>query len=281
MTQLAKPAPAGAESSRRRRLGRRQRQRLSRGVQYVLFVAVIVVVAYAADWGRLADAFFRLDIARGMFPDVVLVALRNTLVYTLLAFAFGLALGLVLALMRLSSAGPYRWVATGYVELFRGLPALLVLFMVGYGVPIAFPDREIPGGVYGSVTIGLGLTAAAYMAETIRAGIQAVPRGQVEAARTLGMSYRRAMISIILPQAFRIVIPPLTNEIILLTKDTSLAYVLGVTPGTIELTKYSSDVLNQRVNPTPLVVAGLLYLAITLPLSQLVRRLELRTAKAR
>ena len=280
MTQLAKPAPAGAESPRRG-LGRRQRQRLSRGVQSVLFVAVIVVVVYAADWGRLGDAFFRLDIARGMFPDVVLIALRNTLVYTLLAFAFGLALGLLLALMRLSSVAPYRWVATGYVELFRGLPALLVLFMVGYGVPIACPEREIPGGVYGSVTIGLGLTAAAYMAETIRAGIQAVPRGQVEAARTLGMSHGRAMVSIILPQAFRIVIPPLTNEIILLTKDTSLAYVLGVTPGTIELTKYSSDVLNLRVNPTPLVVAGLLYLAITLPLSQLVRRLELRTAKAR
>jgi polar amino acid transport system permease protein len=281
MTQLAKPAPAGPAPPLRHRLGRRQRQRLSRGVQYVLFVAVIVVVAYAADWARLADAFFRLDIARSMFPDVVLVALRNTLIYTLLAFTFGLTFGLLLALMRLSSVGPYRWVATGYIELFRGLPALLVLFMVGYGVPIAFPEREIPGGVYGSVTIGLGLTAAAYMAETIRAGIQAVPRGQVEAARTLGMSHRRAMISIILPQAFRIVIPPLTNEIILLTKDTSLAYVLGVTAGTIELTKYSSDVLNLRVNPTPLVVAGLLYLAITLPLSQLVRRLEVRTAKAR
>jgi polar amino acid transport system permease protein len=135
--------------------------------------------------------------------------------------------------------------------------------------------------VYGSVMIGLGLTAAAYMAETIRAGIQAVPKGQMEAARTLGMSYTWAMISIILPQAFRIVIPPLTNEIVLLTKDTSLAYVLGVTAGTIELTKFSGDVLNQRVNPTPLVVAGLLYLAITLPLSQLVRRLELRAARAR
>ena len=280
MTQLAKPAPAGAESPRRG-LGRRQRQRLSRGVQYVLFVAVIVVVVYAADWGRLGDAFFRLDIARGMFPDVVLIALRNTLVYTLLAFAFGLALGLLLALMRLSSVAPYRWVATGYVELFRGLPALLVLFMVGYGVPIAFPEREIPGGVYGSVTIGLGLTAAAYMAETIRAGIQAVPRGQVEAARTLGMSHGRAMVSIILPQAFRIVIPPLTNEIILLTKDTSLVYVLGVTSTTIELTKFAGDTLNTKVNPTPLVVAGLLYLVITLPLSQVVRGLERRTGRER
>src|ERR687890_2834460 len=270
MTQLAKPAPAGPASPRRHRLGRRQRQRLSRGVQYVLFVAVIVVVAYAADWGRLADAFFRLDIARGMFPDVVLVALRNTLVYTLLAFAFGLALGLVLALMRLSSVGPYRWVATGYVELFRGLPALLVLFMVGYGVPIAFPEREIPGGVYGSVTIGLGLTAAAYMAETIRAGIQAVPRGQVEAARTLGMSHGRAMISIILPQAFRIILPPLTNELILLTKDSSLVYLLGLTLEDRELAKFSRDALNQYVSMTPILVAGLCYLLITVPLSYVV-----------
>ena len=264
-----------------RRLGRRQRQRLTRLIGYLVFALVVVGVAASADWHRLTEAFFRLDIAREMFPGAITVALRNTIVYTLLAFVFGLALGLVLALMRLSSVGPYRWFATGYIELFRGLPALLVLFMVGYGIPLAFPDREIPGGVYGSVTVGLGVTAAAYMAETIRAGIQAVPKGQLEAARTLGMSHSRAMRSIVLPQAFRIVIPPLTNEIILLTKDTSLAYVLGVTAGTIELTKYAGDALNSRVNPTPLVVAGLLYLAITLPLSQVVRWLERRAAKER
>ncbi|GIE74090.1 amino acid ABC transporter permease [Actinoplanes philippinensis] len=259
----------------------RRRRQVFRVAGYVLFAAVLVAVAAAADWGRLSEAFFRLDVARSMFPDAITVALRNTIVYTLLAFVFGLTLGLVLALMRLSSILPYRWFATAYIELFRGLPALLVLFMVGYGVPLAFPDREIPGGVYGSVTVGLGLTAAAYMAETIRAGIQAVPKGQLEAARTLGMSHPRAMVSIILPQAFRIVIPPLTNEIILLTKDTSLVYVLGVTSTTIELTKFAGDSLNTRVNPTPLVVAGLLYLVITLPLSQLVRGLERRARKER
>jgi polar amino acid transport system permease protein len=264
-----------------RKLGRRRRQRLTRAAGYVVFLLAVAAVASAADWHRLSDAFFRLDIARGMFPDVVTVALRNTIAYTLLAFVFGLVFGLVLALMRLSSVLPYRWFATAYVELFRGLPALLVLFMVGYGVPLAFPDREIPGGVYGSVTLGLGATAAAYMAETIRAGIQAVPRGQLEAARTLGMSHGRAMVSIVLPQAFRIVIPPLTNEIVLLTKDTSLAYVLGVTASTIELTKYAGDALNTRVNPTPLVVAGLLYLAVTVPLSQVVRWLERRAARER
>ncbi|WP_430784608.1 amino acid ABC transporter permease [Actinoplanes sp. G11-F43] len=263
------------------KLSPRRRRLVARVAGYVVFAAVILTVAGAADWGRLSEAFFRLDIARDMFPDAITVALRNTVTYTLLAFVFGLTLGLILALMRLSSVLPYRWFATAYIELFRGLPSLLVLFMVGYGVPLAFPDREIPGGVYGSVAVGLGLTAAAYMAETIRAGIQAVPKGQLEAARTLGMSHTRAMISIILPQAFRIVIPPLTNEIILLTKDTSLVYVLGVTSTTIELTKFAGDTLNQRVNPTPLVVAGLLYLLITLPLSQLVRGLERRAGRER
>jgi polar amino acid transport system permease protein len=263
------------------KLRRRQRERLRLWLQYIAFLAILGAVAYAADWERLRQAFFRTDIIEAMFPTVITVALRNTILYTLAAFAFGLILGTLLALMRLSRVAPYRWVATGYVELFRGLPALLVLFLVGYGIPIAFPDREIPGGVLGQIAIGLGLTAAAYMAETIRAGIQAVPKGQMEAARTLGMSHFTAMRTIIIPQAFRIVIPPLTNEIILLTKDSSLAYVLGVTAQSIELTKFGRDLLNDRVNATPLLVAGLAYLLITLPLSQLVRRLEIRYSKAR
>jgi len=271
----------GAVPGPGRRLTRRQRQRLSRAVQYTVFVALVVVVVLGADWAHLRDQFFNPTYVRRMWPDVVTIALPNTIAYTLLAFAFGLALGLVLALMRLSSVAPYRWAATVYVELFRGLPALLVLFLVGYGIPIAFPEREIPGGGYGKVAVGLGLTAAAYMAETIRAGLQAVPRGQMEAARSLGMSYSRAMISIVIPQAFRVIIPPLTNEVIALTKDSSLAYVLGVTATNFELTKYANDKLNSFTNATPLVVAGLMYLVITLPLSQLVRRLELRAARAR
>lgn len=263
------------------RLTRRQRQRTTRIVQYGVFAALVLLVVFTANWRDLQQGFFRPDVAASMFPGVIFPALVNTLLFTLGAFVFGLVVGTVLALMRLSSVRVYRWVATAYVELFRGLPVLVVLFAVGYGIPIAFPDRAIPGGVYGKMALGLGLTAAAYMAETIRAGIQAVPRGQLEAARTLGMSYTRAMVSIVIPQAFRIIIPPLTNEIILLTKDSSLAYVLGVTATNVEITKFASDVLNTRVNATPLVVAALAYLVITLPLSQLVRRLELRAARAR
>jgi polar amino acid transport system permease protein len=261
------------------RLTRRQRARLSRGIQYAVLVVIVALVVWRADWGNLQQGFLNPDVIGRMFPRVLSVALVNTLLYTALAFVFGLVLGIVLALMRLSSVGPYRWLATAYVELFRGLPALLVLFFVAYGIPNAFPGVTLPFMVM--VTVGLGLTAAAYMSETIRAGIQAVPRGQVEAARTLGMSPARTMVTIVLPQAFRIVIPPLTNEIILLTKDSSLVYVLGVTAGQVELTKFSRDLLNTTVNSTPLLIGGLLYLCITLPLSQLVRRLEIRHAKAR
>lgn len=262
-------------------LTRTQRHRASLTTQYVVFGLIVLAVILVADWGRLAENFLRLDIAASLFPEIITTALVNTILYTLCSFVVGLSLGLVIALMRLSQVPPYRWAATAYVEIFRGLPALLWLFMVVYGFPALFPDYEILGGVYGQVALGLGMPAAAYISETIRAGIQAVPKGQREAARTLGMSSMRAMFSIVLPQAFRIVIPPMTNEMILLVKDSSLAYLAGVTAATIELTKIGQDSTNTLVNPTPLVVAGLCYLIITLPLSQLVRRLEMRFNRAR
>lgn len=262
-------------------LTRRQRARLGRGAQYAIGALIVLFLLLKTDWSQFANAFLRLDIFARMWPGVVVTGLKNTLIYTALAFVFGLALGLVIAMMKLSSIGPYRWFANAYVELFRGLPALVVLFMVAYGIPNAFPGFQFPGDIYGKVMVGLGLTAAAYMAETIRAGIQAVPRGQVEAARSLGMSQMRTMRKVVLPQAFRIVIPPLTNEIILLVKDSSLVYVLGVTFQQYELTKFSQDFLNRTVNPTPLIVGALAYLVITLPLSSLVRAMERRFARAR
>ncbi len=126
-----------------------------------------------------------------MFPDVITIALKNTIVYTACGFVFGLALGLVLALMRLSSVGPYRWIATVYIEFFRGLPALLIFIASSFGVPLAFPGYAVPGGVSARSRSPWAWSAAAYMAETIRAGIQAVPKGQMEAARSLGMSHGR------------------------------------------------------------------------------------------
>lgn len=247
---------------------------------YAIFVAAVITLAMFADWPRLRRNFANVEVALGMFPDVITIAAKNTLLYTATSYAFGLALGLLLALMKLSSIRPYRWVATTYIEVFRGLPALLTIFLVGFGVPLAL-GISIPGGVLGKATLGLGLVAAAYTAEVIRAGIEAVPRGQMEAARSLGMSYGMAMATIVVPQAFRIVIPPLTNELVLLIKDTSLIFVIGTTPLTKELTKFGRDLLQFHANATPLILVGLVYLAITIPLTQTVAILERRVARAR
>ncbi|MEW1779367.1 amino acid ABC transporter permease [Streptomyces sp. NPDC086777] len=265
---------------RRKGLSRRQRRRLSRGAQYVVFVAAVVAFAVGADWGRLQNQFAQWDIAKQMFPDVITLALKNTVLYTLSGFVVGLALGMVIALMRLSSVGPYRWLAGIYIEIFRGLPALLIFIFIGVAVPLAFPGTEIVGGTYGKVALALGLVAAAYMAETIRAGIQAVPRGQLEAARSLGFSPARAMVSIVIPQAFRIILPPLTNELVLLFKDSSLVLFLGVTLEERELSKYGRDLASTTANSTPILVAGLCYLLVTIPLGFVVRRMEAKAQEA-
>lgn len=256
-------------------LTRRQRRTAIRSTQYGVLVVVVLVLVFAANWGDIQRGFFDLDAARQLFPDVLTVALVNTVKYTVLGFVFGLILGLILALMRLSQVPPYRWIATVYIEFFRGVPALLVFLAFGFGVPIAFHIRFT---TLSTVVAALGLVGAAYMAETIRAGIQAVPKGQLEAARSLGMSQLRAMVSIVIPQAFRIVLPPLTNELILLAKDSSLVYLLGLTGSEYELTKYGRDAMNTVQSMTPLIAAGLCYLIITIPLSYLSRYLERRTS---
>ncbi len=257
---------------------RRTRQRLIRGGMYALFLLAVAAFVVVADWGRLATNFANIEIAREMFPEVITTAAKNTMILTVASFVFGLVAGLVLALMKLSPIAPYRWVATIYIEIFRGLPALLTLFLVAFGIPLAFQTNW---SRVTSIILGLGLVAAAYMAETIRAGIQAVPKGQMEAARSLGMNQFWAMSSIVIPQAFRIIIPPLTNEFVLLIKDTSLAFVVGFTLEQRELTKFGRDVLAQRANATPLIVEGIMYLVVTIPLTQLVAALERRQARAR
>jgi len=248
---------------------------------YAIAIGIVVVAVLGGDWERIGFNFFNFDVMRRMFPEVLTIAAKNTILYTLMSFAFGLVGALALAMMRLSTIAPYRAFAIGYIELFRGLPALITLILIGFGIPIAFSEVNIPGGRVGAGVLGLSIVAAAYMAETIRAGIEAVPRGQSEAARSLGMSKNRTMFTIVLPQAFRIIIPPLTNEMVLLIKDTSLFFILGVTPLTKELTKFARDFTVEIRNATPLTVAALVYLAITLPLTWLVRRLEKRAAVSR
>ncbi|MFR9795027.1 amino acid ABC transporter permease [Streptomyces sp. MS06] len=264
----------------RKGLTRRRRRSLARGAQYAVLAAAAAALAATADWGRLRNQFAQPDIALRMFPDVLTLALRNTVLYTVSGFLVGLVLGMVVALMRLSPVGPYRWLAGVYIEIFRGLPALLIFIFIGVAVPLAFPGTEVAGGTYGKVALALGLVGAAYMAETFRAGIQAVPRGQTEAARSLGFSPARAMVSIVVPQAFRVVLPPLTNEFVILFKDSSLVLLLGLTLQERDLSKYGRDLASTTANSTPILVAGLCYLLVTIPLGFVVRRLEAKAREA-
>jgi len=274
VTTTSTPAPGTLPASRRRWSPRR-RQRAFRLAQYLLLVAVLVAVALAIDWENVGTNFFNAQAASDI-AALIPAAFLKTLEYTFAGFAVGLSLGTLLALMRLSSVGLYRWLAIVYIEFFRGIPALLVVISFGYAVPIAF-GVNIPS-VTVKAALALGLVSAAYIAETLRAGLQAVPKGQVEAARSLGMSHGRTLRSVVVPQAFRIVLPPMTNEFILLTKDTSLVFLLGLATSQYDLTKIGRDALNSAQGGlTPLFVIGACYLLITLPLGQLARYLEKRT----
>ncbi|MEV7969794.1 amino acid ABC transporter permease [Sphaerisporangium sp. NPDC088356] len=279
-SMTAGPAGPAGQLPGRARLSPRKRQRISRAIQYVVLVAVLVTVVLLTNWQGLAENFTKMDVAKQALPDVFTVALKNTIIYTVGGFVLGSLGGLLLALMRMSSVRPYRWIATIYIEIFRGLPALLIFLFILF-LPLALSGFQIPGGTYGQGILGLTIVSSAYMAETLRAGLQAVPKGQSEAARSLGMSHSRAMISVVIPQAIRIVIPPTTNQFVSLLKDSSLVLFLGVSGEYVELTKFGNDLASTTSNATPILVVGLTYLLVTIPLGYLAGRLEKRQAKGR
>jgi polar amino acid transport system permease protein len=232
------------------------------------------------DWASLAQNFAKPEVAKETLPELFTVALINTIIYSVGGFILAFLFGLLLALMRLSSVGPYRWISLIYIEIFRGLPALLIFLLILF-LPLALPGFEVPGGTYGQGILGLTIIGSAYMAETLRAGLQAVPKGQLEAARSLGMSHSRGMVSVVIPQALRIVIPPTTNQFVSLLKDSSLVLFLGVSGEYVELTKFGNDLASTYANGTPILVVGLTYLLVTIPLGYLASRLEKRQMKGR
>lgn len=278
------PTPTPGDTPEIYLSGRRKqiRSRNRRFAAYAVGLALVAAFAAVADWEKILQSYLNAEKARELFPEVITIAAKNTVVYTVFSFIGGTALGLTMAMLRISTIRAYRWFSAVYIEIFRGLPALLTIIIVGFVTPIAlsFQFPRVFGVPTGGI-VALSLVAGAYLAETLRAGIEAVPKGQVEAARSLGMSHNTTMRSIVIPQAFRVVIPPLTNELVLLLKDTSLLSVLGVTITDKELTKFGRDAVGGTFNSTPLMVVGLMYLVITIPLTRLVAALEKRNKAAR
>lgn len=223
----------------------------------------------------LRDQYLDFEIMRRVLPDLLAEGLINTLYLSVTAMVLGLAVGLVFALMSISRRWWVRLPAKAYVDLFRGLPAILVIVLVGLGLPQA---GLRPFGRYrpGYAILALTIIAAAYITEIIRAGIQSVEKGQMEAARSLGMSYLQAMWLVVIPQGVRRVLPPLTNEFIALTKDSSLVFILGMSLGERELYRVGQQVMVQTGNMSPLVLAGFFYLLITIPLTRVVNFMDKR-----
>ena len=203
------------------------------------------------------------------YAPLLLLGARYTLEITVLTLLFGAVGGLLMALLRLSPVAFLRAVATTYVELVRGTPLLMQIYFIYFVLPALHVSlNPLLSGV-----VALSLNAAAYISEIFRAGIESIDVGQMEAARALGLDYRAAMRWIILPQTVRRVLPPLTNEAVALLKDSSLVSVVGVT----ELMRQGKEIAANTGSATTLYLGvAALYLAMTLPLTWLVRRLERR-----
>ena len=203
---------------------------------------------------------------------VFLEASGITLVISLLSMALAIPLGMGLAVARLYGGPVARRLAGAYVELYRGTPVLLQLYVIYYGIA-----DLVRLDAFSAAIIGLGMNYAAYEAEVYRAGIQAVPRGQMEAALSLGMRSPLALRRIVLPQAFRIALPSVTNDFIALLKDSSLVSVITVVELTKRMTIVAVDIRSWLI---PGALCALLYFAMSYPLSLLARRLEKRLARS-
>jgi His/Glu/Gln/Arg/opine family amino acid ABC transporter permease subunit len=240
---------------------------------FLALAALAVVLFNAArdtlDLRFLVQQYLNLDAIRGLGPFLARGA-YNTLRLAVIGEIAGIAIGLGVSLIVVSRRRWVRAPGIAYVDLFRGTPLLMQLSFIY----LALPFVGIRLNVFTAGATGLALNSAAYVAEIFRAGIQSVERGQMEAARGLGMPYRAAMRYVIIPQAFRRVIPPLVNEFIALLKDSSLVSALGATVASRELLRVARDAYAQTANATPFVAASLIYLLLTLPLTRVVNRLE-------
>jgi polar amino acid transport system permease protein len=216
---------------------------------------------------ELINTFFNGEILIRSIP-ILLRGLGNTLLLGTTSIVLGCLAGLLVCLMRLYGAKPLRLAAVFYIDMFRALPILVVLILIYYALPFV----GIRLSSFTSAALALSLVLAAFTAEVCRAGIENIPLGQFEAAAALGLPFWLAMRKVILPQAIRVVVPPLTSNCVSVYKDTALASVVAMP----DLLKQATDAQALMANPTPLIGAAIIYLAFLWPLVRLVSYLEQR-----
>ena len=232
----------------------------------VVFSALALVVVNAPGWERVSRAFFDWENFAESAPGIVAKFGVNVTLF-LTAEVLILAFGLVLAVMR-SMPGPVlfpvRLLATAYVDVFRAIPGLLVIVMLGLGVP-GLRLAGVPNDPFVWGVVALTLIYSAYVSEVYRAGIESVHPSQAAAARSLGLSQLQAMRYVVVPQAVRRVIPPLLNDFIGLQKDTVLVSFIGV----VEIFRQSTIRQQATFNYTPFLVTALVFLVVTIPLARI------------
>lgn len=223
---------------------------------------------------------FDFDVIQRSLPYLFLDGMRFTLTLTVLATLGGIALGTLLALIRLADIQPFSLIATGYVNLMRSVPLVLVIFWFYFLVPymgqwVTGADRPMAVGAFWSSLITFTLFEAAYFSEIMRAGIQSIPNGQIQASYALGMTYPQTIGYIVLPQAVRNMLPVLLTQTIILFQDTSLVYVLSIT----DFLGAASKVARRDGRLVEMYLfAALVYFVISLAASYLARRLQQRVA---
>lgn len=212
------------------------------------------------DWGTLTYSFPKL--ARGFLINLELAVVSEV---------FILLVGLMIALLRISRIKFFRFVSAVYIDVIRGMPLILQIFIIYFGLYyLGIGLSRFVAGV-----VALTVCYAAYEAEIFRAGIESIHKGQMEASRSLGMTYLQSMRYVVLPQAVRRVIPPLSNEFIMLTKDTALVGFIGLS----EVFLVGRDILGRKFLVAPLVGVALFFLVVTIPAMRLVQYIEKRLAR--
>jgi polar amino acid transport system permease protein len=272
-------SPSSRELERRN--ARRQishKQFTIAGISSVLVLgALYTLIITSPGWRVVKATFFDLDYGREVLPTV----LRGLVVNIQLSFIGGFFIAVIalsLALIRTTKSPaltPFRFLATAYVDIFRGAPLLLIILLVGFGVP-ALRLAGLTSNVIVLGTVAVVLTYSAYVAEVIRSGIMSIHPSQRAAARSLGLTSGQTMRFVVLPQAIKRVIPPLLNDFVSLLKDTGLVSILGVT----DAVRAAQINASRTFNYTPYVVSAILFLLITIPLTRYIDRVIRRsTAK--